>query len=130
MTPFPHSIEAGADLEQARAMMREHAIRHLPVVDEEERLVGLLSAGDLDRAIFTGVSGAATAGEVCRSPAYAVGLDEPLDNVLLHMARERLGSALVVRQGKVVGIFTATDACLRFAELLRRDLPVDGDDAA
>ena len=29
-------------------VMRKHSIRHLPVVDEQERLVGLVSIGDLN----------------------------------------------------------------------------------
>ncbi len=46
------------------------------------------------------------------------------------MATERVGSALVLRGERIVGIFTTTDACRLFAEYLRRDFPADGDDAA
>ena len=34
--------------EEARTAMRERRIRHLPVADEEGRLVGLISIGDLN----------------------------------------------------------------------------------
>ena len=45
--------------------------------------------------------------------------DEPLDHVLTEMATRRVGATLVTRNDEMVGIFTTTDACLRFAELLR-----------
>ena len=133
MTPFPFSIDAADDIAEARRRMEEHGIRHLPVLADGEP-IGILSSRDLERAeaamAVAGDPHAARVGDVCRFPAYAVGLDEPLDNVLVHMATERVGSALVLRGDKVVGIFTTTDACRLFAAHLRRDFPPDGDDAA
>ncbi len=133
MTPFPFSIEAGEDIAEARRRMEEHGIRHLPVLVDGEP-IGILSNRDLERAeaamAVAGDPHPARVGDVCRFPAYAVQLDEPLDNVLIHMATERVGSALVLRGERVVGIFTTTDACRLFAEYLRRDFPADGDDAA
>jgi acetoin utilization protein AcuB len=133
MTPFPFSIDADDDLAEARRRMVQHGIRHLPVLAGGAP-IGILSNRDLERAeAAMAVAGGARAGrvgDVCRFPAYAVSLDEPVDNVLAHMATERLGSALVLRGDKVVGIFTTTDACRLFAEYLRRDFPTDGDDAA
>jgi hypothetical protein len=35
------------------------------------------------------------------------------------MAGEHIGSALITRHGRLVGIFTATDACRIFCEHLR-----------
>lgn len=133
MTPFPFSIEASDDIAEARRRMEEHGIRHLPVLVDGEP-IGILSNRDLERAeaamAVAGDPRPARVGDVCRFPAYAVQLDEPLDNVLVHMATERVGSALVLRGEKIVGIFTTTDACRLFAEFLRRDFPADGDDAA
>jgi acetoin utilization protein AcuB len=133
MTPFPFSIDADADLGAARRKMEEHGIRHLPVLAEGEP-IGMLTHRDLERAetarALAGRDRPRRVRDVCRFPAYAVSLDEPLDNVLVHMASERVGSALVLRADKVVGIFTTTDACRHFAAHLRRDFPPTGDDAA
>jgi CBS domain-containing protein len=46
------------------------------------------------------------------------------------MARDHIGAALVVRRGKLVGIFTVTDACRLFAEWLRVRFPGSGGDEA
>lgn len=35
-------------LEEARAVMKNRRIRHLPVIDDEERLCGMISIGDLN----------------------------------------------------------------------------------
>ena len=131
MTPFPYSIDAGERVEAARRMMEEHGFHHLPVVRAGE-LVGVISDRELGRG-GTGESEAAPrrVGEVARTQAYVVDLTTPLDRVLAHMARHRLDAALVVKEGRLAGIFTMTDACRHFAELLRKWLaPADGDDAA
>jgi hypothetical protein len=39
------------------------------------------------------------------------------------MAERRLGSAIVAREGQVIGIFTVTDACRVLSRLLRGALP-------
>jgi CBS domain-containing protein len=128
MTPFPFVIDIDAPLSRAREMMRANAIRHLPVVDTG-RLVGLLGPRDLvppgdgadDRRVRDACSG---------TPAYVVGLTEPLDRVLMHMADRRLDAALVVKDDKLAGIFTASDACQQFGKLLRTLFPQGGDEAA
>lgn len=124
MTPFPHSVELGDSIEKARQAMSEHRIRHLPVTDQG-RLVGVMSARELEVA-----SDARVVRDAHLAGAYVVELTEPLDRVLLTMAKSHLGSALVVKRGKLVGIFTTTDACRIFGECLRNLFPPDDDEAA
>ena len=52
--------------------------------------------------------------------AYVVEGGEPLDVVLEHMATNHIGSALVTKDGLLMGILTATDACRLFCDLLRK----------
>ena len=44
------TVRAGDSIEHAAEMVREHRVRHLPVVDEAGELVGLLTQTDLFRA--------------------------------------------------------------------------------
>lgn len=129
MTPFPYAIDIEASLEQARTMMATHAIRHLPVT-AGGTLVGVLSERDMLREFATGsqASPAPRVRDVCVLEAYIVDLSERLDTVLLHMAEQHIGSALVVRHQKLVGIFTVTDACYAFGTYLRAHYPDDPDD--
>jgi acetoin utilization protein AcuB len=42
----------------------------------------------------------------------------PVAKVARVMAQNRIGSAIVTRHGKLVGIFTVTDACRALAETI------------
>ena len=133
MTPFPYAIDVEASLAQAQDMMSEHGIRHLPVT-EGGQLVGVLTDRDLHRS-HPGLGSAPAPAdsrvrEVYVSGAYVVEFTERLDVVLLQMAARHIGSALVVRHGKLVGIFTAMDACQGFGDYLRTQLPPDPDNEA
>ncbi len=133
MTPFPYAIDADAPLTQARAMMVEHGVRHLPVTHDDQ-LVGVVTDRDLKRALDPSLGlpprNELYVKDVCVFEPYVVDMGEPLDRVLRHLAQTHIGSALVVRKGRVVGIFTTIDACRCFAEHLGNQAPGVGDDAA
>jgi len=124
MTPFPHSVGIDDSIETARKTMRTQAIRHLAVM-EKGQLVGVISEREIELA-----SGARVVRDAKVAGAYVVELTEPLDRVLIAMARSHLGSALVVKRGKLVGIFTTSDACRVFSECLRNLFPNDDNEAA
>jgi len=118
MTPFPFSVEIDAPLAEARRMMDEHDIRHLPV-KQGAKLVGVIAERDT-----RGREGASLAvRDVCEQRVYLVRTREPLDRVLRHMADQHIEAALVVKDERLAGIFTLTDACSRFADLLRTLFP-------
>jgi CBS domain-containing protein len=43
----PITIGADASIDEALSLMREHAIKRLPVLDENKRLCGMVTEGDL-----------------------------------------------------------------------------------
>lgn len=49
MTPSPKTIAIDALVDDAMLLMMQSQIHHLPVVDHQQRLVGMISAGDLLR---------------------------------------------------------------------------------
>jgi acetoin utilization protein AcuB len=53
---------------------------------------------------------------------YMVSPDAKLDEVVSEMAEKKYGSALVVQNHKVVGIFTTVDVCSALADLLHSRL--------
>ncbi len=122
MTTFPFSVEAQASVSEALEFMREHRIRHLPVTEDGE-VVGLVS--DRDIKLMLGPDFAYPAADELKvrdamvPDPYAVEFDARLDSVLAYMAREHVGSVVVMRHDRLVGMFTTSDACGAFAEFLR-----------
>jgi CBS domain-containing protein len=119
MSPFPYSIAPEATLREAREMMVEHDIHHLPVM-RGEAVLGVISDGDLF------VAGNLAPGGASETPVDAVFTREPyvvdihtrLDTVARTMAERRIGSVIVTRQAKLAGILTHTDVCRVLAELM------------
>jgi CBS domain-containing protein len=52
----PIWVEADADVDRAMALMTEHAVRRLPVI-EDHQLVGIISQADIARQTSNGESG-------------------------------------------------------------------------
>ena len=130
MTPFPHWIASERPVSEAVRLMADHDIRHLAVKTGGE-LVSVVTEHDIQNAqVLSPNKGGLTVGEICVRKAFVVELTEPLDRVLRGMADQYVESALVVKDGKLAGIFTITDACRGFSDLLRSLFPSGGDDAA
>lgn len=134
MTPFPYSVASSARIEAAREMMIVHGIRHLPVLDGSE-LVGIVSDRDIKCAMDPR-RGAPTQDrihvrDIMVKDVYTVDLHTSLEQVLFQLAHRHIGCAVVLNEGQVAGIFTTTDACRSYGELLRRLTPHrPGDDVA
>lgn len=91
--------------------MRLHDIRHLPVVDGK-KLVGILSQRDvyLIETLRDIDPTSVLVEEAMTRELYEVEPEEPITNVALHMAERRIGSAVVAHNGRLLGLFTTTDA--------------------
>lgn len=134
MTPFPHSVDVDDSVARAQEIMRKHDVQHVPV-EEGGELVGVATHLDIERLVNPALDAQSRSRirvrDVYMREPYVVDLNAPLDRVLFEMAEREIGSALVVRKGKLVGIFTVTDACRMLAQVVRsRFAPTGGDDAA
>ena len=128
MTTRPITIDPEAPLATAIAVMREKEIRHLPVVDDESRLVGIITDRDLRSAALAPalaeflpsgmrreLDGAArTLGELRVKDAmtWSVVTTRPgasISEAAAVMFERRVGSLPVRDNGKLVGIVTERD---------------------
>jgi len=111
MTPQPLTIGRQQSLSTAHRLMRDHRVRHLPVLEHGE-LIGVVSQRDL--YFLETIRGVDLDDDLVEdamtTDTYAVDPDAPISAVAKHMARYRYGCAVVLERGKVIGIFTATDA--------------------
>lgn len=121
MTAQPWTIERTASLRDAEQLMRDHQIRHLPVVDDGQ-LVGVVTERDLKALTARpGIdASAARVTEVMIERPFIVTSDAALDEVATIMSEQKYGSVIVMGHDGVEGIFTAVDACRVLAEVLQR----------
>jgi acetoin utilization protein AcuB len=132
MTPFPYSIDVDAPLTEAQALMRKHQFRHLPVTSDQA-IVGILTDRDI-KLVLGPDFGSPDASELRVRDAYVecpcvVAASTPVATVARTMAEHHIGSAIVTKNDKLVGIFTVTDACRALAEVLEGH-PDDSDGVA
>lgn len=117
MTRSPHCVGKWVELSEALSMMRELEVRHLPV-EENGLLVGSLSRRNLMAALASPMAKTLTIGDIMEPDPYLVAPDADLAEVVEAMASDRIGSAIVTLDEKVVGIFTTVDACRALHEIL------------
>jgi acetoin utilization protein AcuB len=112
MTESPQTVGPQVSMAQAHTIMREHGVRHLPVM-QAGRLIGMVTARDLAlvEALADFDPKELSVDEAMSEDVYAVSPDAPLSMVTAEMAERKLGSAVVVDGEKVIGVFTVTDAC-------------------
>jgi acetoin utilization protein AcuB len=119
MTPTPVTIDPERTLNDAHQIMRSRLVRHLPVT-RGGQLLGIVTARDLSLVeSLPGVDPAEVPVEDAMSQeVFTVTPNSPLRMAAEKMAERKLGSAVVVEHGNVVGVFTATDACRVLALVL------------
>ena len=130
MTPFPYFVAETTAIDDAIELMLEKNCNHLPVI-QETNVVGLLSIVDIKLAQtpghkvteFTQLS----VGDICRRRVYVVDVYTRLDEVLQTMAVQDVAAAVVLKGGRLAGIFTSHDACRAFSIWLQKTYLPGGD---
>jgi acetoin utilization protein AcuB len=128
------TISAEAGLDRALLIMRTQRIRHLPVVEEDHRMVGLISDRDLRLSMQEMEQGPGGAPKGYFLPALTkvrtvmvtniitATPDMPLSKAATVMSERKIG-ALPVLEGtdkKLVGILTETDMLRLLAKMLKQ----------
>jgi CBS domain-containing protein len=106
MTPYPQTVRPEMFLADAAAIMHEHHVRHLPVVDQTSTVIGMLS----DRDVRSGAPWIMVE-DVMSMPALVVPFDTPLVDVARRFAMLRIGALPVTDKfGALIGIVSYVDA--------------------
>jgi len=126
------TIGVSDSCQEAVARMARRKIRHLPVVERDGTLVGVVTDRDLRHHLFEPrvmkeigsvsvdtVLKAVAVQDVMSSPVVTVGPQDDLESAARAMLDDKVGSLPVVENGRVVGIITETD-------VLRQIVRADG----
>src|SRR5210317_2357532 len=108
-------------LEKAEHLFKKHRIRHIPVIEGQQRIVGMLSLTDLLRISFadgayedeedieTVVYEMFSLPQVMAKNVKTVAPDTTIKEVAELLAKEEFHALPVVEEGHLVGIVTTTD---------------------
>jgi acetoin utilization protein AcuB len=130
MTANPLTISAETLLPDARQLLTDYHFRHLPVVDEKNRLIGVVSDRDLRSAYpstvlsdserdkaFKKVEKVSVA-EIMSQNCSCLTLSSTLDDALTVFERDKVGALPVVTdEDEVIGIFSMRDLTAAYKKL-------------
>lgn len=124
MTTTPYAINAESTIEEAAKVMKKHGVRHLPVVMVEGKKYGIISDRDVKYAMsLTGFDAHnARVKDICEDVPYVTNPTTLISDVSAELAERKVGSALIVDNGHLVGIFTTTDVCRALSDLCQTRL--------
>ena len=128
MTKDPVTIRVGETAQAAADLMRAHKIRHLPVVDEAGKLVGIVTDRDIRQILFApamrtrlGISRSlveqVTVEEIMSAPVVTTLPYVDLADAAKVMHERKIGALPVVERGRVVGILSELDVLKAFYEM-------------
>lgn len=148
MTPNVISVNPGADVQEIASLLVEHGISAVPVVDNDNQVLGIVSEGDLMRRVesegdkhkswwLKWLSGnnpvdyvkthGRKASEIMTSHPITIAEDEPLYRIAALLEKHEIKRVPVVRDGKLVGLVSRADL-LRGFSVSSEDKPVLADD--
>ncbi|MEV4603358.1 CBS domain-containing protein [Amycolatopsis sp. NPDC049253] len=96
---------------EAIALLTRHGIAALPVVDDNNRVLGLFTESDALSGVLTGepVGPGLLVESVMTKPVEVVGLDTEVSDIAVEMLVDRLRSVPVVDDGGLAGIVSRRD---------------------
>lgn len=138
MSTDPITVYADTTLDDALSVMLSNNIRRLPVIDDEGRLVGIISDRDLRLAADSPflqetpdevVNNLAhhTVSEIIRTALHTIEADEPIVEAAKLMRVARVGGLPVVDEHeRLVGIVTRTDLVDHLIRILEPAADAEG----
>ena len=124
MTPTPISVSPNTPVDEARTLMQQHRIRHLPVLDHGN-LVGIVSDRDIRLALPSPATSLSvyeigylltrlTVAEIMTRDPLTITPERPITEAIKRMLAHKVGALPVVAAGQLVGIVTRTNLLQAF----------------
>ncbi len=117
MSSNPVTVTPEVSVDQALSLMREHGIRHLPVV-EDGKVKGLVTDNELRSAWFPSLLSELTVKDLMATDPLTVDAEEMVYQAARLLHNHKLTGLLVMDHGKLVGIITLSDVLRVLVALL------------
>ena len=124
MTTDLFTLEASATLAGAEQLMKTHRVRHIPIIDVEQRLIGLIPQRDILASDKTGIF----VSDVMRRDLYTISQAADMRAAALMLQKHKIGSLPVLQGEKLVGIITDSDYVGLAINLLEQMEAIEPDD--
>ncbi len=118
MTRGVVSVNSDASVSDAKALMKEHRVRRLPVIDEG-KLVGLVAEDRLERASKPAAAhlvwqaiwllSRSKIKDIMVTDVVTIGPENTVEQAVALAQTRNVGALLVVKDGKPIGIVTTND---------------------
>ena len=118
MVKDPITVTKDHTLQECADLMKEHSIRHLPVV-ENERLSGLVTESGLRQAFLASMLEDVALEDVMIKDPITASQDAEIEDAAKIIFQNKIGGLPVVdRDDRVVGILTVVDLVAAFIEIM------------
>jgi acetoin utilization protein AcuB len=136
MTRNVVTIDKDADISQAQEKMSKHLFRHLPVVDENNHLIGIVTDRDIRSVLPSSHLAQENRPEECKSFSkfrikdimtknpVAISPLDTIQDALILLHKKHFGALpVVVEQQKLIGIISVRDLLREFINVLGLEEP-------
>lgn len=125
MNHEPYTLAPTNTVREVLQLMREKKVRHVPIVDEEHHVLGVITERDIKEALPSSLQDEPNS-PVFEAAAREVMIKKPLvghpldsvEEVALTFYESKVGCLPIVSAGKLVGIVTTTDLLYTYIELI------------
>ena len=119
MIEDPITVSDRTSIQEAIHLMKENSIRHLPVVDPSNKLLGWATLADMKQALLPAVvTGMSLADIMIRNP-ITIHPDADVETAAQIIYERKVGGLPVVEgEDKVVGVITVTDILGAFIKIM------------
>ncbi len=130
MTKDIHALKANASLGQARQLMEQHRIRQIPVVDDQNAIVGIVTKKDVYAASISNLTQnigkrqeileqGVRVEEIMTAKVVSISADQLVSEAASQLLELRVGALPVTDDGKLVGLISGTDILAITVQLLQ-----------
>ncbi|WP_323704560.1 CBS and ACT domain-containing protein [Mammaliicoccus sp. Dog046] len=130
MTSPCTTIRGDKSIEDALVLMTQKEIRHLPIVDEHDQLLGIISDRDIKMALPSILSDddpnqslSLSISKIMRRNVIRCHPLDFVEDIAIDFYEMSIGSIPVIRDNKVIGIVTQKDMLNTFLELTGVTMP-------